>query len=241
MTIFIKRFLLSSILCGISFASLANAAEQDPYQVVQSTTEQVLAIVKDAKGYYEKDPERFNKQVTGVMEKTVDFDDFARGVMGTYASDRRYQSLKTDAEKAAFRERIQRFSSTFKQGLVETYADGLLKFNGEKIETLPAHKGDNPASGSVSVRQNIYNSSGKPYAIQYSMLRNKTGEWKLRNVIIEGINLGLTYRSQFASAAEQYHGDLDKVIANWKVEPDNIDKIKPGAAQVDATKTETGK
>lgn len=230
MTIMFKRFLLSSILCSLVASSFARAAEQDPYQVVQQTTEQVLTIIKNGKSYYQTDPKRFHAEVTGVMENVVDFDDFARGVMGSYGSERRYQALKTDAEKAAFRERIQRFSSTFKQGLVETYAGGLLNFNGEKIQALPPRKGDNPATGSVSVMQHIYNASGKPYVIQYSMRRNKAGEWKLYNVIIEGINLGLTYRNQFASAAERYHGDLDKVISTWQVEPENIDKIKAGSS-----------
>jgi phospholipid transport system substrate-binding protein len=55
------------------------------------------------------------------------------------------------------------------------------------------------------------------------MRRNRAGEWKLNNVVIEGINLGQTYRSQFASAADQNRGDLDKVIANWKVEPQVAD------------------
>lgn len=229
MTVIVKRILFSGILCCLAAASFARAAERDPYQVVQQTTEQVLAIIKDAKSYAQTDPKRFHSEVVGVMEKVVDFDDFARGVMGSYGSERRYQSLKTDAEKAAFRERIQRFSSTFKQGLVQTYANGLLNFNGERIESLPPRKGDKPETGSVSVMQHIYNASGKPYVIQYSMRRNKAGEWKLYNVIIEGINLGLTYRNQFASAAEQYHGDLDKVIANWQVEPQNIEKIKAGS------------
>lgn len=226
----LKYFLFSSILSSFVVAPLLHAQEQDPYKVVQKTTEDVLAIIKDAKGYYQTDPQRFNNEVTAVMEKVVDFDDFSRGVMGSYASERRFQSLKTDAEKTAFRERIQRFSTTFKKGLVETYGNGLLRFNGEKIQTLPPRKGDNPASGSVSVVQNVYNSSGKPYTVQYSMRRNKAGEWKLYNVIIEGINLGLTYRNQFAAAAEQNRGDLDKVIANWDVEPAAIEKIKPGAA-----------
>lgn len=244
MTQAIKRFLVASIFSGLAVVSFASAAEpvapasdqQDPYKVVQQTTEKVLAIIKDARGYYQKDPQRFHGEVTGVMENVVDFDDFARGVMGSYGSERRYQALKTDAEKAAFRERIQRFSSTFKKGLVETYAGGLLNFNGERIESLPPRKGDNLASGSVAVMQNIYNASGKPYVIQYSMRRNKTGEWKLYNVIIEGINLGLTYRNQFASSAEQNHGDLDKVIATWQVEPQAVKKIKAGSSTPTAAK-----
>lgn len=223
---FLSRAFFYSMLCGTVFVSQANAAEQDPYQIVQQTTEKVLAIVKEAKGYAQKDPQRFHNEVMVELDKVVDFDHFARGVMGSYASAQRYKALKSEAEKAAFNEQIKRFSATFKRGLIDTYANGLLDFNGQKIETLPLRKGDNLASGSVSIVQNIHNDSGKPYVIQYSMRRTQAGDWKLQNLIIEGINLGLTYRSQFAESADLNKGDLDKVIANWKVEPKAANEVK---------------
>jgi phospholipid transport system substrate-binding protein len=152
-----------------------------------------------------------------VMSGVVDFDSFARGVMGSYAGAQRFQALKTEQEKAQFRDQIKRFTTTFKHGLIETYAKGLLKFDGQRIETLPPR---NKQSGdSVSVVQNIYGGADKPYVVQYSLRKDRDGSWKVRNVVIEGINLGQTYRNQFAAAAEQYRGDIDKVIANWKVEP----------------------
>ena len=239
----LKRFLLACTLCSSASVMLANAQVQDPYQVVQQTTEHVLAIVKEAKVYSAKDPKRFNTEVTAVMDKVIDFDDFARSVMGTYASGQRYKALTSEDEKAAFRERITRFSATFKQGLVDTYASSLLNFNGEKVETLPPKKGDDISTGSATVMQNIFNGSGKSYVVQYSMRRNKAGEWKLHNLIIEGINLGLTYRSQFSAAAEKYHGDLDKVIANWTVEPDAevADSIKAESTKTKPTKKEATK
>lgn len=231
----LKRFLLMCTLCSSLIASFANAQGQDPYKVVQQTTEQVLVIVKDAKGYSAKDPKRFNTEVTAVMDKVIDFDDFARGVMGIYASGQRYKALTSEDEKTAFRERVQRFSSTFKQGLIDTYASSLLNFNGEKVETLPPKKGDDLTTGSATVIQNIFNGSGKTYVVQYSMRRNKAGEWKLHNLIIEGINLGLTYRSQFSASAEKYHGDIDKVIANWAVEPEVNDSIKAASTKAKST------
>ena len=239
----LKRFLLVCTLCSSANVMLANAQAQDPYQVVQQTTEHVLAIVKEAKVYSAKDPKRFNTEVTAVMDKVIDFDDFARSVMGTHASGQRYKALTSEDEKAAFRERITRFSATFKQGLVDTYASSLLNFNGEKVETLPPKKGDDLSTGSATVMQNIFNGSGKSYVVQYSMRRNKAGDWKLHNLIIEGINLGLTYRSQFSAAAEKYHGDLDKVIANWTVEPDAevADSIKAESTKTKPTKKEATK
>ena len=228
----LAQILIASAVLTLTSLTQAATTPNDPYQIVQQTTERVLAVIKDGKGYYEKEPDRFNKQVEAVMNDVVDFDGFARGVMGPYASAQRYQALTTEQEKTEFRARVQRFSETFKHGLVETYAKGLLKFNGQKIETLPARKGDDPATGAVAIVQNIYGSADKPYVVQYSMRRNRDGEWKLQNVIIEGINLGQTYRSQFASAADQYRGDLDKVIANWKVEP---------KAAIDAENSKEGK
>ncbi len=201
----------------------ADAPLPEPYQIVQQTTEQVVAIIRDGKSYYDKDPAKFNRQVETVLDKVVDFDGFARGVMGAYAGQQRYQTLTSEQERVEFRARIDRFSNTFRQGLVDTYAKGLLKFDGQKIETLPPRKGDDVASGKVDVLQNIYGAADKPYVVQYSMRKNREGVWKLQNVIIEGINLGGTYRSQFASAADQYRGDLDKVIANWQVQPQGVD------------------
>jgi phospholipid transport system substrate-binding protein len=147
--------------------------------------------------------------------------------MGTYAGEQRYRALKTDAERAEFRARIAQFTEVFRKGLIETYAKGLLKFNGQRIETVA---GRSTISGvNATVVQNIYGDANQPYVIQYTLRKDGSGAWKLRNVIIEGVNLGLTYRNQFASSAQQYGGDLDKVIANWRVEAD----VKPAS---DATK-----
>jgi len=222
----ITRFLSAPIFWVIassvfeSSVAVAAPVQDDPYQVVQQTTEQVLDIIKGAKADYKKDPQKYNKQVTTLLEKVIDFDKFARSVMGRYGSDQHYKSLTTETEKATFNQQRNDFSTTFKRGIVDTYAKGLFDFNGQNIKTLPARKGDDLASGAVTVMQYIYNASGKPYVIQYSMRRNKSDEWKLNNLIIEGINLGLTYRNQFAVSADRYKGDIDKVIANWQVAPE---------------------
>jgi len=219
------KAVLMTLCCAL--ASLAVAAEPtDPQQVVQQTTERVIAIINEGKSYYDKDPERFNAKVEEVMDQVVDFDGFARGVMGPYASAQRYQALKTEEEKAAFRDQIKRFTETFKRGLIETYAKGLLKFSGQRIETLAPRAG---SGDSVGVVQNIYGNADKPYVVQYTMRKDRDGSWRVRNVIIEGINLGQTYRNQFASAAEQNRGDIDKVIATWHVEPDTGDGKNAGA------------
>ena len=44
------------------------------------------------------------------------------------------------------------------------------------------------------------------------------GNWLVENVIVNGLNLGSTFRTQFEQSAQQYGGDLDQVIANWSSE-----------------------
>ena len=42
----------------------------------------------------------------------------------------------------------------------------------------------------------------------------KDNQWKLLNVIINGVNLGNTFRSQFDQAMKK-EANLDRVIDNW--------------------------
>ena len=62
----------------------------------------------------------------------------------------------------------------------------------------------------------IYSDAPEPYVIKYQMRRGKKdGIWKLRNLIVEDINLGGVYRAQFQSAVRDNDGNLDAVIDNW--------------------------
>lgn len=46
-------------------------------------------------------------------------------------------------------------------------------------------------------------------------LEKINGEWKVRNVIINGINIGKLFRDQFADAMQHNGNDLDKTINGW--------------------------
>lgn len=207
-----SRLGLMLLLCS----QMAVAANNDPVAVVEEATGDILELIDEARGYYDQDPQRFHREVDRLLSPVVDFDSFARGVMGRYASQRYYESLPA-AEKAAFRRQVETFRERFKQSLIETYAKGLLRFSGERIETLPLQRGE-AGRPQVNVIQHIHGSADKPYVVQYTLRRDRASDWKVRNVIVEGINLGQTYRNQFASAMEQHRGDLDRVIAGWTVQ-----------------------
>ena len=63
--------------------------------------------------------------------------------------------------------------------------------------------------------QLVYGEADRVYTIRYQMGQYKDGSWRLRNLIIETINLGEIYRNQFVALAKEANEDLDLVIAQW--------------------------
>ena len=190
-------------------------AGNDAYAVIERMTERVNNIVLEAISYVEREPERFYRELQVVFEPRVDFSGFARQIMGPYASSERYQSLSA-AGKQQLRAQHRRFVEVVRTGLVRTYGKGLIAFGGHKTEVLRP-PGQQPDSASRSVEQIIHGTGGVTYAVQYQMRRDAARQWKIRNLIVENINLGAIYRNQFQAAAGDRAGDLDAVIDNWIV------------------------
>ena len=183
------------------------------YAVVQNTTVAVMEVVVAADEYVDADPERYYRAVHDVLDPVIDFRGFARSVMGPYANSDRYRSLD-EAGRAQLRDQLDRFTDVMRLSLVRTYSKGLLAFGGSRIEVVQPVS-DVSGESRVSVRQLIYSENPEPYVMMYQMGRNKAGSWKLRNVIIESVNLGEIYRNQFQAAARKHDGDLDIVIGSW--------------------------
>ena len=200
----------------LSTAMQLRAQEPGAHEVVRAATDEVMAVVREARDYADEDPERYYQSVLTVLDPVVDFRGFARGVMGPYATSERYRSLD-EAGREQLRTQLDRFTEIMRDGLVRTYSKGLLAFGGSRIELSDPEEAA-PDQRRATVRQLIYSEQTEPYVVMYQMGLDRSGTWKLRNMIIESVNLGEIYRNQFESAARRYEGDLDQVIANWSVE-----------------------
>ena len=202
--------------CAIPLMSLAEGENSDPRLVVASATDRVMNIVRDARNYYHDNPEKYYQAIKRELNDFVDFRGFARGVMGRYATSARYRDLDEPGRKT-LKAQLDRFSEVVRESLVRTYSKGLLAFGGSRIE-LDFTSEIALEKTKVSVRQFIYSEKPEPYVVVYQMRKIKDGSWKLRNMIVEGVNLGQIFRSQFEAAALQNDRDLDKVISNWMLE-----------------------
>ena len=192
----------ASAVCAAekSAKAAATAGDPTPHQVVEYVTTRLMDAVKTNKDSLQNDPKTFFAEVQGVLEEAVNFEFIARNVMGQYW------------EKATPEQQTQ-FVTAFKQSMVETYAKGMANFANLKIEVEPPKEAV-PAAGKVNVIQKV-TSADSVNRIAYTMARRPEGRWQLINVILDGVNLGLTFRSQFAQAVKAKNGNIDAAIKGW--------------------------
>ncbi|WP_317932956.1 ABC transporter substrate-binding protein [Halioxenophilus sp. WMMB6] len=196
-------------------AAAVTIDRSSPQVLIQQTTDELLAIIQRAAGTPAEEREPYYTEIEAVLNQVIDRDYFARGVMATYGSARLYRSLATDAERDAFKARVQKFSGELEAVLLAKYADALFAFNAEKIE-IDSLPGSAATEGKANMQQTIYDKKGTAYKLQYNLSREKDGSWMITNVVVEGVNLGVSYRNQFAEAVEKNRGDVDYVVDNWQ-------------------------
>ncbi len=201
-----------AVLMALFFqwSSAVIAAEQvieSPQQEVERITRELLATFENNIHQYKKNDTAFIAEVDRQLSPAVAFDSIARGVMGKYS-----RRAKTG--------QIEQFSKTFKDSLISFYGKALLKLDDtrltiEKVDAVPDAVLNNYRSGKarlVPVDMTVRTSSGT-VAISYSMV-HQDERWKLRNIIVDGINIGIQFRNQFAEAMSKYN-DLQYVVDHW--------------------------
>ena len=169
-------------------------------EYVEKIHEDIVLVVRAKQGIYEENPEEFIKAISFALQPLVDFKRISRNVMGRYYKD-------------ANKEQIEKFNKVFKASLLETYSKTLAEFKDEEILVSSEVK-KSPKGNREKVSLQIVTST-KVYPAIYDMYLNKQGQWKLINIVINGVNLGLTFRNQFYSLMEKEGNNLDVVIEKW--------------------------
>ena len=195
----VKLLAFSGLLLALS--SQAEPINSVPHQLVQETTENVLALLKTG-----IDPsvemDKFIAELSTILDPVVAFDYISRGVLG------RYGEGLSEEEQA-------QFSYSFKKGLVNTYGKGISGFQGLDIQVkAPAEVLDETVRR-TTVLQEIAVGSGA-VKVSYTMAKDRQDQWKMINLVLNGINFGKTFRGQFAAAVEKNSGDVRKTIKEWE-------------------------
>jgi phospholipid transport system substrate-binding protein len=178
--------------------------------LINQTSAEVISIALAAKSYEATEPDRYYQQIADKLLPVFDYDYFARAVMGHTASNRYLQTLSPEQQTVA-RQQIADFKEALRATLIKSYGKTFLNFADSKLELKTVELMGEVQASAI---QQVTDTSQQHYTIQYT-LRKIKGEWKIQNFIVEGINMGQSYRAQFDTALERYKGSVPDVIQHW--------------------------
>jgi len=186
------------------FSVQAQAAADEPQVVVEKVATELFALANSKNEGKITEADYF-AQTEAALDKVVAFRFIATSVMGD------------PVKKSASPEQIDAFVKVFRTGLVKSYAKGITNYAKSKIEIVDVTT-DPKRPGRATVEQKVTDKDAT-HQLNYSMVFDKKNDsWKLINVVLNGVNLGTSFQSQFKAAYKKQGGDLDKVIANWLAE-----------------------
>ncbi|MDX1491196.1 MAG: ABC transporter substrate-binding protein [Pseudohongiellaceae bacterium] len=195
---------MNKVLIALSMLMVAaSSMAAEPRGAVDSTRESVnelLATVQELKPYYQSDKERYFAGIEKSLSSFVDFDAVATGVMARYSEQ-------------ASPEQISRFGEKLRSTLTRFYGAALTGYDGQELEFMPGNVDE--SDGTAVVRMRIA-TNNNTVDLQYALFLNEAGDWKLRNLLLSGINLRRQYYTQFSALMNRYGNDIDQVIDNWQ-------------------------
>ena len=187
-------------LLFILISSFETYSEENPFNFIDKNAQEMVEILTNESYLFESDRSLYEQKIKDIFEPMIDFRRVAASVMG-----KKYYLLATKDERSQFVE-------IFKDSLLDTYAETLAQWGDSTITTkLPIEKYE--LVKNVEVKQ-ILDTGTSTYPISYKLRKSEDG-WKIINIIINGVNLGLTFRNQFQALAITNDENISMTLQNW--------------------------
>jgi phospholipid transport system substrate-binding protein len=177
-----KGFFLRSLVVGILliFPRLTSAAAFSPMEVIREGTDKVLTILNQSQTGQAHPLRQREGEILAVVSNYFDFDEMSKRSLGV--------SWKQQPS-----EKNQEFTGLFRKLLFNTYVDRMENYHNEKI-FYDSQKVD----GDYAVVKTHFLYQSDDIAVDYRLHREGE-QWKVYDVVVEGISYVNNYRSQIAS------------------------------------------
>lgn len=186
-----KWTLLLAIIFSTVLISSKVVAQQEPLNptvFIEKVTNDTFQQITQLRKAGEIEPKGLEKIIEGYLLPHVDHVYTGLLVLGSSANS----SEKSD---------IQAYLDIFKLYLSSTYAASLNYYNEQQVlfEPIRDYKNKDKVSINARVKEN-----GKPdVQMQFKLRLNKEGQWKAYDLVVEGISLVQSKRSEFAPIIRQ--------------------------------------
>jgi phospholipid transport system substrate-binding protein len=171
--------LVMGALAGAAYAE----PERSPEQVIKDASDQTMAAIEGRRDELKADRQKLFEVVDEILLPRWDRQYTGQLVMG------RYWREATPEQREAFINGLYR-------KLLDSYGEGILQYDANQMK-ITGTRGV-PADGRVMVDSQVRLEDGTPVPISYR-LRIHEGNWKVYDVVVEGISYVTNYRNQYAS------------------------------------------
>ena len=164
------------------------AQDLGPEQLVKKMTAEVMEAIKTDKQLAAGDKQKALKLAEEKILPHVDFEEATRLAVGR-------------GWKEATPEQRKKLVTEFRNMLVRTYSNAISAYEGQQMKVMPVRMKAGDTETTVH-NQFIRPGAPKPVLVDYSMRKTDQG-WKIYDIVVEGVSLVLTYRSEFDAIAKQ--------------------------------------
>ncbi len=186
---------------SIIFFSILTRSEQDPFIFIDKNAQKMVKVLTNNSNLFESNRLAYEGKIKEIFEPMIDFRRVSASVMG-----KKYYLLATKDQRAEF-------VLIFKDSLLDTYAETLAQWGDSTITTQFLESKLSMEIKNIEVKQ-ILDTGNSKYPISYKLKKNNEG-WKIVNIIINGVNLGLTFRNQFQALAISHNENIELTLKNW--------------------------
>ncbi len=180
---------LLSFLCGLFLLTQTAFGATDPaVEYVNKLTDDVIENVLAS-------PAPMTEKLSSFQQKfheALDLKYIGQFVLGVYW--RTANQTQRDA-----------FLNAFMDFTTKSWADKFNMYTGQKITFQGAQKAQ---KGQIFVNSTVQNN---PPAVVVWRLREKDGQYKIIDIIVEGVSMAMSYRNEYASFLQNNNGDLTKL------------------------------
>ena len=197
-----KKFIAAVLTVFMVSTNIAkaniNASEAESF-VKNVTAEAITDIINANIPQTEKDT-RFS----ALFNKALDLDFIGQFVLG------RYWKTATPIQR-------KEFISVYRQLNVSTWSKRFDEFKGKEF----IFKGTSPSKskGQIFVNSVVPMDEGEPAKVDWRV-REKNGDYKVVDIIIENVSLAITARNEYTAFIKNNAGGINALIANLKAKID---------------------
>ena len=189
------------ILFFILFVAVSIQSEENPYIFIDSNAQKMVEVLTADVDLFDTNREEYENKIKIIFEPMIDFRRVSASVMG-----KKYYLMATPEQRS-------NFVNIFKDSLLDTYAETLAQWGDSTISTNFPDQLPEDGVLNIEVKQTLDTGTSK-YPISYKLRKSSEG-WKIVNIIINGVNLGLTFRNQFQALAQSHDENIEATLKNW--------------------------